>query len=66
MRTERLARALRRSGTTTIDDAVDVVADTGGDGEVGGGMVSEVCYFVAGGCWWWLLVLFWVKQMSDA
>jgi hypothetical protein len=50
MRTERLARALRRSGTTTIDDAVNVVADTGGDGEVGGGMVSEVCYFVAGGC----------------
>ena len=41
MRTERLARALRRSGTTTIDDAVDVVDDTGGDGEVGGGMVSE-------------------------
>ena len=40
-RTERLARALRRSGTTTIDDAIDVIDDTGDDGEVGGGMVSE-------------------------
>ena len=41
MRTERLARALRRSGTTTIEDAVDVIDDTGGDGEVRGGIVSE-------------------------
>ena len=36
MRTERLARALRCLGTTTIDDVVDVVDDSGGDGEVGG------------------------------
>ena len=38
MRTERMARALWRSGTTMIDDAVDVVDDTGGDREDGGGM----------------------------
>ena len=36
MRTERLARALRCSGTMTIDDAVDVIDDSGGDREVGG------------------------------